>query len=99
MAGNSVPCVSLIPRSTGYGHPPLCHPRATFVQVFIVLGEGCQAHVLISRESIAVQAGRPGVSVAEEHGGTAVTDSNTHTPTRMDKPVRGNSRLSQLAQG
>lgn len=68
------------------------------MQVFVVLSERCQAHVLISRESVAVQAGRPGVAMAEEHGGAAVTDSNTHTPARMDEPVGGNTRLSQLAQ-
>lgn len=86
-------------QNTGYGHPPLCHLRATFVQVFIVLSKGCQAHVLISGESVTVQAGRPGVSMAQENGGAAVTDSNTHTPTGMDKPVvGGNTRLSQTAQ-
>lgn len=89
--------ISLIPRNTEYGHPPLCHLSATFVQVFIFLCKRCQAHVLVCRESVTVQTVRPGVSVAGEHGGTAVTDSNTHTPTRMDKPVaRGNTRLNQL---
>lgn len=93
MSGNSVPCISSIPRSTVW--PPSPVPSsATFLQVFIVLSEGRQAHVLIPRESLAVQAGRPGVAVAAEHGGAALTDSSAHTPARMDEPGGGNTRLS-----
>lgn len=72
--------------------------RATFVQVFIILGERCQARVLVAREAVAVQAGRPGLPLAQEHGGAAGTDRGTHAPAGLDEPVCEQHR-AQAAQG
>ena len=96
LSGNGLPFIPLIPKNTEYSHPPRCHLPATFVQVFIFLRKRCQAHVLVRRESVAVQTVRPGVPVAGEHGAAAVTDGDTHAPTRMDEPVTGGiTRLNQ----
>lgn len=51
-------------------------------------GEWRQAHVLLGGEAVAVECRRPGVTLAGQHGGTAVPHCHTQAAAWLDKTVR-----------